>query len=247
VWYAAGAGSSGNAISWLERMRISSDGRVQIASTNNTGANVKLVVGSGLASSNAITVINTGDIDAAALELSNWDSATTSFGPRIYFGNSGHGDFLIGAANGSNNFDICRTWGTPDLRITGGGNLVSTPTYNNTSGGAANVGIAADGAFYRSTSSLKYKRDVQDATHGLTELMALRPVTYKGKAQSDGDTVYGGLIAEEVHDAGLTEFVQYAEDGSPDALAYANMVSLCIKAIQELKAEVDSLRAQLNP
>ena len=59
-------------------------------------------------------------------------------------------------------------------------------------------------------------------------------------------TVFGGLIAEEVHEAGLTEFVQYADDGSPDALAYGNMVSLCIKAIQELKAEVDSLKAQLG-
>jgi len=33
--------------------------------------------------------------------------------------------------------------------------------------------------------------------------------------------------------------VQYAEDGTPDALAYGNMVSLCIKSIQELKALVD--------
>jgi len=29
-------------------------------------------------------------------------------------------------------------------------------------------------------------------------------------------------------------------------LAYGNMVSLCIKAIQELKDEVDSLKSQLN-
>ena len=54
------------------------------------------------------------------------------------------------------------------------------------------------------------------------------------------------MIAEEVHAAGLTEFVQYAEDGSPDALAYSNMVSLCIKAIQELKAEVDALKAKVG-
>ena len=40
---------------------------------------------------------------------------------------------------------------------------------------------------------------------------------------------------------GLNEFVQYAEDGTPDALAYANMVALLTKAIQELKAEVDKL------
>jgi hypothetical protein len=97
----------------------------------------------------------------------------------------------------------------------------------------------------KSTSSLKYKRDVQDATHGLAEVLALRPVTYKSKSALDGETVYGGLIAEEVDAVGLTEFVVYAPDGSPDALAYGNMVSLCIKAIQELKAELDSVKAEL--
>jgi hypothetical protein len=109
--------------------------------------------------------------------------------------------------------------------------------YNNTTGSAANVFVASTGVLFRSTSSLKYKTDVQDATHGLAEVMQLRSVTYKGK--KDGDTVFGGLIAEEVDAAGLTEFVQYADDGTPDALAYGNMVSLCIKAIQEMKAIID--------
>jgi hypothetical protein len=90
---------------------------------------------------------------------------------------------------------------------------------------------------------LKYKTNVQNATHGLTELLTLRPVTYKGK--TDGDKIFGGLIAEEVHEAGLTEFIQYAEDGTPDALAYSNMVSLCIKSIQELKAIVDAQAVEI--
>jgi hypothetical protein len=117
--------------------------------------------------------------------------------------------------------------------------------YNTTTGGAANVNVASNGALLRSTSSLKYKREIQDATHGLAEVMQLRPVTYKGKSEGDGETVFGGLIAEEVHDAGLTEFVQYAADGTPDALAYGNMVSLAFKAIQELKAELDTVKTEL--
>ena len=54
----------------------------------------------------------------------------------------------------------------------------------------------------------------------------------------------GGLIAEEVHDSGLTEFVEYDDDGKPDSLAYSNMVSLCIKAIQELEARLAILEAK---
>ena len=99
------------------------------------------------------------------------------------------------------------------------------------------------GFMLRVGSSLRYKNTVNDATHGLAELLTLRPVTYKGN--NDGDTIFGGLIAEEVHAAGLTEFVQYGQDGEPDGIGYGNMVSLCIKAIQELKSELESVKAEL--
>ena len=115
-----------------------------------------------------------------------------------------------------------------------------------TTGSAANVNVGTNGVLRKSTSSLKYKRDVQNATHGLAELLQLRSVTYKSKASLDGDTTYGGLIAEEVDAAGLSEFVMYAPDGTPDALAYGNMVSLCIKAMQEQQAIINSLKARLD-
>jgi len=117
--------------------------------------------------------------------------------------------------------------------------------YNNASGSGANMVVGSDGALFRSTSSLKYKTDVQDANFGIADVLKLRAVTYKGKGLFDGDKVFAGLIAEEVHEAGLTQFVQYADDGSPDALSYGNMVSLCIKAIQELKAELDTAKLQI--
>ena len=116
--------------------------------------------------------------------------------------------------------------------------------YNNTTASAANMFVSSAGILQRSTSSLKYKTNVQDAAHGLAELLTLRSVTYEGK--TDGSKVFGGLIAEEIHEAGLTEFVQYAEDGSPDALAYGNMVSLCIKAIQEQQAIITTLTDRIT-
>jgi hypothetical protein len=118
--------------------------------------------------------------------------------------------------------------------------------YNNASGSGANMVVGSDGALFRSTSSLKYKTDVQDATFGIAEVLKLRAVTYKGKGLFDGDKVFAGLIAEEVHDSGLTQFVQYADDGSPDALSYGNMVSLCIKAIQELNNTINTLTARVS-
>jgi hypothetical protein len=169
------------------------------------------------------------------------------------------GNLLVGATSGNGRFHVRTagntgaTWGAQIVNSDGtimfavlnnGNFYTGNGTFNRTTGAAANLVIENDnGVLARSTSSIKYKTDVQDATHGLAEVMALRPVTYKGK--NDGDKVFGGLIAEEVHEAGLTEFVQYAEDGSPDALAYSNMVSLAFKAIQELKAELDTVKAEL--
>lgn len=132
---------------------------------------------------------------------------------------------------------------TERMRIRANGELVSLPTYNNTTSFGASIGMYSDGTFYRSTSSLKYKKDVKDAWYGLADVMKLRAVTYKSNNERDGDLVFGGLIAEEVDKSGLKEFVVYAEDGTPDALQYGNMVSLLVKAIQEQQAQIEELKA----
>jgi len=130
------------------------------------------------------------------------------------------------------------------MRLSSGGVLIVDGVYNTTTSDAANVRVLSSGNIVRSTSSRRYKNTITDASKGLTELNNLRPVTYKGN--NDGDTVFYGLIAEEVHDAGLTEFVEYNDDNEPDALRYPHMVSLCIKAIQELKTELDAAKARIT-
>lgn len=121
------------------------------------------------------------------------------------------------------------------------GVIISIPTYNNTTGAGANMYVSAGGAFCRSTSSLKYKKNVEDYSKGLNEIMQMRPVTYESINEEEDGVKYAGLIAEEIHNLGLTEFVQYAEDGTPDALSYANMVSLLVKGMQELTERIKIL------
>jgi hypothetical protein len=126
-----------------------------------------------------------------------------------------------------------------------GGIIGCLDVYNNTTGVAANVNIDANGFFARSTSSIKYKKNVEDYTKGLADIMKMRPVTYNSINETETQT-YAGLIAEDIHELGLTEFVQYAEDGSPDALSYGNMIALLTKAIQELSAKIDAQAAEIN-
>ena len=147
--------------------------------------------------------------------------------------------------NHSNDELLLAASASTKMTIKGSNGLVYIPSaYSVTTGTGANMYVQSDGAFYRSTSSRRYKNTIKDATHGLDELLKLRSVTYKGN--NDGDIILGGLIAEEVHDAGLTEFVQYNDDNEPDALSYGNMVSLCIKAIQELSAKNDALETKVK-
>lgn len=157
---------------------------------------------------------------------------------------------IQGADTGSTNFQF-RTQDSAGLvgfSIRNDGTFNSgqgtlSPT-NNTTGSAANMFVGANGVVQKQTSGLKYKKDIQTASHGLTEVLALRPVTFKSKNGDDGIT-FGGLIAEEVDAVGLTEFVVYDNEGNPDALHYANMVSLAFKAIQDLNAKVEALEARV--
>ena len=159
----------------------------------------------------------------------------------------------FGATSASSTINFRNSSSTELLRIrddgvfyTGG---AAFSPYNNTTGSAANVHIGAAGDLFRSTSSIRYKKDVTDYDKGLNAVMALRPVYYKDNRTDEnkvaGDQTYAGLIAEEVHTAGLGEFVQYNLKNEPDALSYGNMVALLTKAIQELKAELDAVKAEL--
>ena len=117
--------------------------------------------------------------------------------------------------------------------------------YNLTTSSNANVVVTSDGVLRRSTSSVRYKKDIADATFGLADVLKLKPKTFKNNATGEfaDDKTYAGFTAEDIHDLGLTEFVQYNEDNEPDALAYGNMVALMAKAIQELNAKVAALEA----
>jgi hypothetical protein len=122
--------------------------------------------------------------------------------------------------------------------------------YNLTTASAANMFVDSSGVVYRSTSSLRYKENVQDYGKGLSDIAKLRPVTFNTKPKDtdeNSDThTYAGFIAEEVDAAGLTEFVQYNNEGQPDALAYPNMVALLTKAIQEQQALITALTARIT-
>ena len=123
------------------------------------------------------------------------------------------------------------------------GRISSAATYSITTSSSANVNVNTDGTLARSTSSGRYKENIQDYDKGIEAIKSLRPVTYQS-INEDDDRTYAGFIAEEVDEAGLTEFVDYNSKGQPDALHYANMNALLTKALQEAIARIEILEAK---
>jgi len=109
---------------------------------------------------------------------------------------------------------------------------------------------ATGGVTTSSDSSLK--NNIADSTLGLNFINSLRPVSYKLNNKS---RTHYGLIAQEVKSVldslsiNTNNFAGYVdpsvnEEEGPLALRYTEFISPMIKAIQELKAEVDALKGQ---
>jgi hypothetical protein len=125
------------------------------------------------------------------------------------------------------------------------GNQYMPFVYNQTTAEAANMYIdTTTGELKRSTSSIRYKTDVELYQKGLNDLLNLTPVTFKGI--NDGNKTFAGFIAEEIESLGLFEFVQYGADGRADGIAYAQMTSLITKAIQEQQAIINQQQTQIT-
>jgi hypothetical protein len=220
-------------------------------SANTTGAS-NTAVGKSALQTNTTSNNNTAVGDNALSSTTGAGNTAVGVGAGTSI-TSGANNTIIGGFQGNQNGLDIRTSsgnivlsdgnGYPRLRISSDPYLIVQAVYDTTTSSATNVRVGASGVIQRSTSSLRYKDDVKDSSHGLTDLLKLRSVTFKGK--DDSTKVIGGLIAEEVHDAGMTEFVDYDDQDRPDALAYGNMVSLCIKAIQELKTELDAAKTRI--
>jgi hypothetical protein len=135
------------------------------------------------------------------------------------------------------------------LVISDAGIITSLPTYNNTTGVAANVQVDSNGYFARSTvSSQRFKENIFDWTGGLDIILSLKPRTFKYKKDyyDKADIEFLGLIAEEVSQVCpyLVDYENEDRTGQEENVRYANIVVPLIKAIQELKAELDELKSK---
>lgn len=132
-----------------------------------------------------------------------------------------------------------------------------------TSASAANIfRDGTNGRLYVSTSSARYKIDIEDLPAEASQaIYSMRPITYRSLADADRkDWVYYGLIAEElakvaprlVHWIYPASEFEAVEDGKPktlkpgaqmipDGVQYERITVLLLAEVQALKKRVDEL------
>lgn len=151
-------------------------------------------------------------------------------------GNVALAEFLVRLSNGSG----------VGLNIKGDdGEFVATGIYDLTDAGAANVVVLSGGGLKRSTSSARYKANIQPLAEWRW-FLRLQPVSFTGIG---GTRTHGGFLAEDVATYsprgpdGRPLFAGLDAQGRPDDVAYPHLVAV---AQQGLVDHEDRLDRQLD-
>ena len=133
--------------------------------------------------------------------------------------------------------------GTTNLFLEGTSSVRSATIRDNTTANAGNVWCSSSsGALGRSTSSIKYKTNVQTLTNEAADnILNCRPVVYNSKSTLDNPAMtYYGFIAEEVVEID-PRLVHYSEDNEPEGVQYDRFVPHLINIIKRLEQRIVAL------
>jgi hypothetical protein len=151
---------------------------------------------------------------------------------------------------------------TERMRLNNAGWLSCQAAYDVTTGTSPNLVVGNTGIFQRSTSSAKYKTQIEDAELSYSEaLLNCRPVWYRSTCEVDcPDHSYWGFIAEEVAqiDPRLvfwkTVSVSHDEKGQkvetpctpePEGVAYDRFVPHLLNLIKRQQQAIEILEAKV--
>jgi hypothetical protein len=167
-------------------------------------------------------------------------------------------------AGGGNNIGIYFNAGKPVIRVDA--TDFPVPNINDvllksggTMTGALYLNVAAPvtssyAAMYRNgdgrvgitPSARRFKKDITDHRYTVEDARRVRVRDYRLREEvfgSDDAPVEVGVIAEELIDAGLGEFVAFGEDGRPATVHYERLALVAIGAVQELASRVEALES----
>ena len=106
------------------------------------------------------------------------------------------------------------------------------------------------------SSSREVKQQINATTYEYDKIISIEPKTFKYnqavEIMGEDAPVELGFIAEDLHDAGVTELIYYREDGSVEGLDYTKFAVVTQqivreqhRMIMELKDEIEELKSRL--
>jgi hypothetical protein len=153
---------------------------------------------------------------------------------------------------------------TERMRIRESGILRVPGIYNSTAATGANVWVASDGDLGRSTSSIKYKTQVENLQDQYADaILGCRPVWYRSTCTADNpEWGWWGFIAEEVaeidprlvhwktkeqvvQDNGSVES-RPLETPEPEGVQYERFVPHLLNLIKRQKEQIEAMEARLS-
>jgi len=252
-----------------ERMRIDTSGNVGIATSTNLSSPLTIQANT---SAQAISI--SGRANGGVASISFYDDDQTTQQSYIQ-SRADDNEFRIWASASTQELSF-GAGGTERLRITSGGNIhISGGSYTtgsrakmfennpntvdlkssssgtgleyhqefaNPNSTVGSITTNASATAFNTTSDYRLKEDLQDF-NGLDKVSKIKMYDFKWK--TDENRSYGVMAHE------LQEVLPQAVSGEKDAekmqqVDYSKIVPLLVKSIQELKAEIESLKQQIN-
>jgi hypothetical protein len=193
--------------------------------------------------SNNYIVLSDGDGNPRAY----WNGASATFNGGLTIASTGQ-VFAGGSSSGTSTQCYMYFAGTDagagSVRWYIGQNAFrSDGSYAIQNSGGTGLYLTNGGTSWTSTSDERLKTDLQPIENAAQKISTLRAVT--GRFKTDDENVSRAfLIAQDVQ-AVLPQAVD-ASDPEKLGVQYTDVIPLLVAAIKELKAEVDSLKSQLN-
>ena len=150
----------------------------------------------------------------------------------VFHGNNGNADGMrLQNTNNNNWIRMYVSSGTGDLRF-----------FSTNQGTTAISNINDVSGVYTATSDRRLKKDFKNLYFSWAEFMNLQPLTYKYKADNEAKN-YIGMVAQDVQKI-YPELITYHKEQDVYHMDYSATGVIAVKAVQELKKEVDSLKTE---
>lgn len=243
------------------RLIANSTGYSRVVFGDNTNQDVGIVAYDHNTNSLGFSTANSAALDSATSQLSidssgkvvisgavELDSTVRILGPltvdpsNTYAGNNS----LIKVGDISNAT-------TTEHSIACKGILQANASYSTTTSSAANAHLNSDGKLIRSTSSRKYKTNIETLEDSYADaILNARPVWFNSAASADTENPnwgYWGFIAEEIADID-PRLVFYGKDSDgnldPESVQYDRFVPHLVNLVKRQKDQIADLTARLE-